>query len=277
LFAFVLSLPAAVGAFFRARTLIALCRDSGGKERWAYAILAFVVGITASGPVSLLGTTTNDWPGAALIMLALWMLLDRAAPWHPIAVAGLLAGVASGLKLTNAPYAVGLCVALLLAPASRSRRLWDAILFGVAVLAAERSLGDAMRNGDKSAARRLLSLQFTYADENGKVYERKAFLDDLKGAAATDVKVKIYGLVAMVTGGGTHRGAHLDHRQADEELAPQTPVLGLACGGANSGEERERAVHRVGWLDANAMCGLYPTPGGMSGRHHGGRPGFLLW
>jgi hypothetical protein len=72
-----------------------------------------------------------------------------------------------------------------------------------AVLSADAALGDAMRGGDKSAARRILSLQFTYADENGKIHERKDFLDDLKSvapAAATDVKVAIHGLVAAVTG-----------------------------------------------------------------------------
>lgn len=71
------------------------------------------------------------------------------------------------------------------------------------VLAADTALGDAMRAGDKSAARRLLSLEFTYIDEDGKVHARKEFLADLKDvapAAATDVKVNVYGLVAMVTG-----------------------------------------------------------------------------
>lgn len=72
-----------------------------------------------------------------------------------------------------------------------------------AVLAGDASLGEAMRNGDRAAARRLLSLQFTYADENGKVHERKAVLDGLKELAPTagaDVKVKLYGGVATVTG-----------------------------------------------------------------------------
>ena len=51
------------------------------------------------------------------------------------------------------------------------------------VLAGDSALADAMRAGDKSAARRLLSLQFTFVDENGKLLERKDFLDDLKSAA----------------------------------------------------------------------------------------------
>src|SRR5208282_3161120 len=36
-----------------------------------------------------------------------------------------------------------------------------------AVLTADTALADAMRAGDKSSARRLLSLQFNFADENG--------------------------------------------------------------------------------------------------------------
>ena len=72
------------------------------------------------------------------------------------------------------------------------------------VNAAETKLAEALRAGDKSAARRLLSLQFTFADENGKVFQRKEFLSDLKtvaaGEAPPDGKVKVYGAVGMVTG-----------------------------------------------------------------------------
>jgi ketosteroid isomerase-like protein len=72
------------------------------------------------------------------------------------------------------------------------------------VAAADAKLGDALRNADKTAMRKLLSLQFTFADENGKVFQRKEFLSDLKNVAASeapsDVKVKVYGLVGMVTG-----------------------------------------------------------------------------
>lgn len=72
------------------------------------------------------------------------------------------------------------------------------------VAAADTKLGDALRNADKTTVRKLLSLQFTFADENGKVFQRKEFLSDLKSVAAsdapTDVKVKVYGLVGMVTG-----------------------------------------------------------------------------
>ncbi len=99
--------------------------------------------------------------------------------WLGAAVLGLLIGVLVELKAQPAPGE-------------------DAL-----VLSADETLGAALRTGDRSAARRLLSLQFSFADENGKVHDRKDFLGDLKSVAAapaTDVKVKVYGLVAMVTG-----------------------------------------------------------------------------
>jgi hypothetical protein len=71
------------------------------------------------------------------------------------------------------------------------------------VLEADLALRDAVRGGDKSVARRLLSLQFTFVDENGKIHERKEFLNGLQGLAAVpagDAKIKSYGRVAMVTG-----------------------------------------------------------------------------
>jgi Domain of unknown function (DUF4440) len=71
------------------------------------------------------------------------------------------------------------------------------------VLEADQALGAAMRGDDKSIVRKLLSLQFTFVDANGKIHERKDFLADLKGAAAappSDPVVKIYGRIGMVTG-----------------------------------------------------------------------------
>src|SRR5439155_565558 len=120
LISFVMALPAGVGAFFLGKILLLLFRDLPAGQRWGYPILALAIGVTASGPVSLLGSTMNDWPGAALVMIALWLLLQRGedpnAHWRALAIAGVIAGIASGLKLTNATYAVGLCVALLAQP-----------------------------------------------------------------------------------------------------------------------------------------------------------------
>jgi hypothetical protein len=71
------------------------------------------------------------------------------------------------------------------------------------VLAADESLGAAMHAGDKSIVRKILSLQFSFIDEDGKLYDRKNFLAGLKdiaAAPASDVKVTIYGRIGMVTG-----------------------------------------------------------------------------
>src|SRR5579863_4037728 len=50
------------------------------------------------------------------------------------------------------------------------------------VLAADETLGEAIRAGDKGVARRLLALEFTFVDATGKVHARKDFLADLKSA-----------------------------------------------------------------------------------------------
>src|SRR6202030_75504 len=71
------------------------------------------------------------------------------------------------------------------------------------VLEADQALGAALRGDDKSVARKLLSLQFTFVDANGKIHERKDFLADLKTAAAappSDPVVQIYCRIGMVTG-----------------------------------------------------------------------------
>jgi Domain of unknown function (DUF4440) len=71
------------------------------------------------------------------------------------------------------------------------------------VLAADEALGEAMRAGDKGKARRLLALEFSFVDSAGRIHSRKEVLADLKAVAsgpATDVEVKIYGLVAVITG-----------------------------------------------------------------------------
>jgi ketosteroid isomerase-like protein len=101
-------------------------------------------------------------------------------------------------RFWRAALAAGLLVAVLVAPRAEPAAGEDQL-----VLAADTALADAMRAGDKSAVRRLLSLEFTYTDANGALHGRKQFVTDLKSvapAAATGVNVKIYGLVAMVTG-----------------------------------------------------------------------------
>ena len=51
------------------------------------------------------------------------------------------------------------------------------------LFAADTALGEAMRAGDKAVARRLVALQFTLVDADGKLHPRKEFLADLKRVA----------------------------------------------------------------------------------------------
>ncbi|HEX4236393.1 MAG TPA: nuclear transport factor 2 family protein [Xanthobacteraceae bacterium] len=71
------------------------------------------------------------------------------------------------------------------------------------VAAADRALADVLRTGDRTIARKLLSLQFSYTDEAGRAYSRREVLADLKSlsaATAGDPKLTMYGLLATVTG-----------------------------------------------------------------------------
>jgi Domain of unknown function (DUF4440) len=98
---------------------------------------------------------------------------------------------------------LGLVVAAALIAVLAELRAQTAPSEDALVLEADKALGVALRGDDKSVARKLLSLQFTFVDANGKIHERKDFLTDLKAAAAapsSDPAVKIYGRIGMVTG-----------------------------------------------------------------------------
>src|SRR5580693_6799527 len=98
---------------------------------------------------------------------------------------------------------LGLVVAAALIAVLAELRAQTAPSEDALVLEADQALGAAMRGDDKSVARKLLSLQFTFVDADGKVHERKDFLADLKTAAAaapSDPAVKIYGRIGIVTG-----------------------------------------------------------------------------
>ena len=145
---------------------------------------------------------------------------------------------------------LGLVVAAALIAVLAELRAQTAPSEDALVLEADQALGAAMRGDDKSVARKLLSLQFTFVDANGKIHERKDFLADLKIAAAaapSDPVVKIYGRIGMVTG---HRKSaagrdvfFLDiwakQKRAWRALVSQEVVLaatGYAAPGASPGE-----------------------------------------
>ena len=98
--------------------------------------------------------------------------------------------------------AAGALIAVLATPKAQIKTS-PAAAANAPVLAADEALGGAMRSADKAVARRLLSLQFTFVDEDGKVHARKDFLADPKGlaaAASSGVTARNYGSLVMVTG-----------------------------------------------------------------------------
>ena len=97
--------------------------------------------------------------------------------------------------------AVGALIAAFALPKSQSKARPPAL--DELVLAADNALGVAIRSGDRKAARRLLTLQFTFVDAEGKIHPRREFLGDLKKVAArpaTDIQVRNFGSLAMMTG-----------------------------------------------------------------------------
>lgn len=137
--AMLLALPAGISAWLLGKVLLLLFADAPSPQRFLYVGLAWVVGLSASHSVAMLGTTSNDWLGVPLILAALWMVLRwmhaSEATRNPVLAAGLLTGLAAGLKLTNAPFAVGLAVALLFRRPVRGREMGQVLAFGLAVLA----------------------------------------------------------------------------------------------------------------------------------------------
>lgn len=144
--AFLLAVPTGVAAYFLAKLLAVLFRNVPRRERWLWIAVALVVGLTSGMAVAVLGTTMNEWPGAALTIAALYLLVRAlaTAPTRPLArntllAAGFLCGLATGAKLTFGVYAVGLCVAILLRgpwrPAYFTSAFREAFVFGLAVLA----------------------------------------------------------------------------------------------------------------------------------------------
>jgi hypothetical protein len=117
--AFGLAIPAGVAAFFLYKLLALLFRDLPQGQRSVAVGSALAIGATSAMAVGALGNTMNEWPLAAAMMFALWwiaraLVRNRAfIPVRTLLIAGLVAGLASGAKLTAATFAVGLCAALL--------------------------------------------------------------------------------------------------------------------------------------------------------------------
>ncbi|CUI05367.1 hypothetical protein [Massilia antarctica] len=107
------------------------------------ALMLALAGCAGFSFLSQLGNTMGDnltsltVLGAIALLLRQWpqLLAGGARGAMVAALAGLIIGAGTGLKLTNANYALALCLALLTLRASLWRRLSTAFVFGLGTLA----------------------------------------------------------------------------------------------------------------------------------------------
>ena len=143
---FVLAVPTGIAGFFLLKLLLLGFRDLPTGERLVATFCALAIGMTSAIGFGVWGTTMNEWPGAALTVAALFLVVRALArfplsslPRSAMIGAGLLCGFATGAKFTYGVFAVGLCAAILLRgpwrPAALRRAFVEAFVFGVAVLA----------------------------------------------------------------------------------------------------------------------------------------------
>lgn len=134
LIAFALAIPTGIAWYCFARIVALLFADEGEPLRTRATLVAFALGVTAPMPISLIGTTMNDWYVAACVLGALWLVLRGGDPaqagLRAWLVAGALVGAAAGLKLTGSIYAVGLGAAVLSLARWRALAVTGAALAG---------------------------------------------------------------------------------------------------------------------------------------------------
>lgn len=109
------------------------------SQRWTLGGLAWLMGASGPGFISLVGTSTNDLTSSLFVLGSLLGVLKAARPAAErggapgFAWAGILAGIGIGLKYTSAVYAPGLGVIALLV-ALRQKTISGLLLFGAGAL-----------------------------------------------------------------------------------------------------------------------------------------------
>jgi hypothetical protein len=132
--AFALSIPTALAGFFVYKLAGNVFCAWPPTERRVAVACAVVLGTTSAMGLGALANTMNEWPLAALVVFALWWLVraqdsNGAIARPALVVAGLAVGVATAAKLTAAPFAVALGIAVLVR--GRGLRAGDAAWFAL--------------------------------------------------------------------------------------------------------------------------------------------------
>ena len=139
LIAFLMGSLHALGVFFLYK-IVDLLLPSLYPYRAYYLGLSIVIGATGTAALPVVGATFYDSHLSALVLSSLFLAVkgivsDSDEPaWKLIALSGLIAGAATGLKLPYGVYAVALSLALLTYRATLRRNFKFAFLFGISVL-----------------------------------------------------------------------------------------------------------------------------------------------
>lgn len=145
----ILGLPTAVALFFLGLIFRQLVPPASHTQQPIYLIAVVVLGATGAAGGPLVGTTMSEWHLVALFLAAIWLILRSNLPeldstdrnekrrnvfaW--ITLAGLLGGLAVGLKLTASTYAIGLAVLVFMLPKQLWLRLQCVVCLGIGGLA----------------------------------------------------------------------------------------------------------------------------------------------
>lgn len=126
--------------------LVGIARSVMGAERehppWHYFLAAFI-GLLGAGTLAELGTTFGDNLISLPLLGGLWLLMANFQALRQettsrtiliVAGAGILTGMAAGLKQPSAIFAVGWCAAFLVLPVPFWRKIRLAFSFGIGVL-----------------------------------------------------------------------------------------------------------------------------------------------
>ena len=107
----VLALPHGLAAFLAWRVARRML-PAGMPGARGLAAAAAAIGVSGAGGLPTIASPMSEMLPASCVLGALLLLLARpGGGWRAMPGAGVLAGIAVGLKLTAAPYAVGLAVA----------------------------------------------------------------------------------------------------------------------------------------------------------------------
>ncbi len=127
--------------------LVGIARSVMDEERerppWHFYLAAFI-GLLGAGTLAEVGTTFGDNLISLPLLSGLWLLLANFQNLRQektvkilliVTFAGILTGMAAGLKQPSAIFAVGWCAAFLVLPVPFRRRIMLAFCFGIGVLA----------------------------------------------------------------------------------------------------------------------------------------------